>query len=89
MRVAREQSVLLRLSAADLGESSGLGADRVARLMRGEIWMRLEDAAALGEAVGVVLIAAASFAGQGMDTAWWPASPGRACVAHRSPTADE
>lgn len=63
------------LTQSDLGQLSGLGRDRVGRLMRGEIWMRLEDATALGSAVGVCLLTAAQLCGDGLLTAWQVDTP--------------
>lgn len=75
MQVLREHAASRKLNLAGLGQLSGLGEDRVGRLLRGEIWMRLDDATALGDVVGVRLLAAADFADQGLATTWWPRSP--------------
>lgn len=75
MQVLREHAAAKKLKPAIVSELSGLGADRIGRLVRGEIWMRVDDATALGEVIGVRLLAAAAFANQGMATAWWPPSP--------------
>ena len=65
----------LRLSQAALGAGSGLGRDRVGRLIRGEAWMRLDEAISLSDAIKVNLIASAHLIGDRLEMDWYPDRP--------------
>lgn len=59
---------------SQLAREAGMSPDRLGRILRGEQWLDVADAVAVGEAVGLDLLAVPVLGAPGSASAWVPAS---------------